>query len=86
MALSEDQIGQFIVEARLSNIDLDSRVVVGEDVGTAPSQASGSWNPADDQTGLGLELPHLVVEEALQFLDLGGLELGTFIWRHMTSR
>ena len=43
--MSEVQIGHDIVAARLRSIDLDKLVVVGDDVGTVPSQASGSWNP-----------------------------------------
>ena len=40
--MSEVQIGHDIVAARLRSIDLDSLVVVGDEVGTVPSQASGS--------------------------------------------
>ena len=55
--MSEVQIGQDMVEAKLSNIDLDSRVVVGDDVGTVPSQASGSWKPRAVKRALALGLP-----------------------------
>ena len=43
--MSEVQIGHCMVEAKLNNIDLDNLVVVGDEVGTVPSQASGSMNP-----------------------------------------
>ena len=40
--MSDVQIGQLMVEAKINSMDLDKRVVVGEEVGTAPSHASGS--------------------------------------------
>ena len=43
-----------MVEAKLSSMDLDKRVVVGEEVGTVPSQASGSWNPLTIKRAFGL--------------------------------
>ena len=43
--MSEVQIGHCIVEAKLKSMDLDNLVVVGDEVGTVPSQASGSMKP-----------------------------------------
>ena len=43
--MSDVQTGHLIVAARLSRQERESRVVVGDEVGTVPSQASGSIKP-----------------------------------------
>ena len=43
--MSKVQIGHCMVEAKLKSMDLDNLVVVGDEVGTVPSQASGSMKP-----------------------------------------
>ena len=55
--MSEVQIGHCMVEAKLKGMDLDNLVVVGDEVGTVPSQASGSMKPLTMSLALARGLP-----------------------------
>ena len=55
--MSEVQTGQCMLAARLSKIDLDSLVVVGDDVGTVPAHASGSMKPRTIKRAFALGVP-----------------------------
>ena len=57
MAMSDVQTGQFMLAARLNSMDLDSLVVVGDEVGTVPSQASGSMKPRTMSRALARGVP-----------------------------
>ena len=55
--MSDVQTGHLIVAAKLSRQERESRVVVGDEVGTVPSQASGSIKPRTMSLAFALGVP-----------------------------